>query len=280
MKPLWTDLGKWEKYAMELKDRVAIINDKNIGRLLNLYGEIKSVDELSKIVNNHLSVAIDEIEEDETTCALKGLNVMNLGSVLAHGTAISTQEALADVTPINWSDDVMDGQYKNETIIKAKTEEKDMTKELSIESIKKELMDALVGDMRIITSFGNKEKRRATDYIGTNIFNYLDDSVDNICHIDAYINFDVMKLRDHYDVFIQLKAHKDITYRNNKHVNLLDEISKYIEEIVSELYPYYSLYADVPGGCIDRCLRRNIRFSLYNNDAEKYQKSLEDKASA
>lgn len=49
---------------MELKDRVAIIEEKNMCRLLKLYGEIKDVDELSKIINRHLEVVIDEIEED------------------------------------------------------------------------------------------------------------------------------------------------------------------------------------------------------------------------
>ena len=49
---------------MELKDKVVIIDDRNISRLLDLYGEIKDVDELSKIVNRHLEVVIDEIEED------------------------------------------------------------------------------------------------------------------------------------------------------------------------------------------------------------------------
>lgn len=49
---------------MELKDKVVIIDEKNISRLLNLYEDIKDVDELSKIVNRHLEVAIDEIEED------------------------------------------------------------------------------------------------------------------------------------------------------------------------------------------------------------------------
>ena len=49
---------------MELKDRVVIIDDRNISRLLNLYGEIKDVEELSKIINRHLEVVIDEIEED------------------------------------------------------------------------------------------------------------------------------------------------------------------------------------------------------------------------
>ncbi len=49
---------------MELKDRVVIIEEKNMCRLLSLYGKIKDVDELSKIINRHLSVVIDEIEED------------------------------------------------------------------------------------------------------------------------------------------------------------------------------------------------------------------------
>ena len=49
---------------MELKDRVIILDEKNASRLLNLYGDIKGVDELSKIVNGHMSVVTDEIEED------------------------------------------------------------------------------------------------------------------------------------------------------------------------------------------------------------------------
>ena len=49
---------------MELKDKVVIIDDRNISRLLALYEHIKDVEELSKIVNRHLEVAIDEIEED------------------------------------------------------------------------------------------------------------------------------------------------------------------------------------------------------------------------
>lgn len=49
---------------MELKDKVVILDENNISRLLNLYGDIKDIDELSKIVNRHLEVAIDEIEED------------------------------------------------------------------------------------------------------------------------------------------------------------------------------------------------------------------------
>ncbi len=48
---------------MKLNERVAIITEENISRLSHLYGEI-DIDDLSRIVNNHLKVAIDEIEED------------------------------------------------------------------------------------------------------------------------------------------------------------------------------------------------------------------------
>lgn len=48
---------------MKLNERVAIITEEIISRLSRLYGEI-DIDDLSRIVNNHLKVAIDEIEED------------------------------------------------------------------------------------------------------------------------------------------------------------------------------------------------------------------------
>ena len=53
---------------MELKDRIVIIDEKNMNRLEKLYDGIKDTDELSKIVNSHLSVVFDEIEEDEKMC--------------------------------------------------------------------------------------------------------------------------------------------------------------------------------------------------------------------
>ncbi len=48
---------------MKLNERVAIISEENINRLSYLYGEM-DIDDLSRIVNNHLKVVIDEIEED------------------------------------------------------------------------------------------------------------------------------------------------------------------------------------------------------------------------
>ena len=48
---------------MGLNERVAIITEKNMNGLLRLYGKI-DIDDLSRTVNNHLKVAIGEIEDD------------------------------------------------------------------------------------------------------------------------------------------------------------------------------------------------------------------------
>lgn len=48
---------------VELKDRVAIISEENFSRLSSLYGEL-DIEDLQRIVNKHITVAIDEIEED------------------------------------------------------------------------------------------------------------------------------------------------------------------------------------------------------------------------
>lgn len=48
---------------VNLKDRVTIISEGNFNRLLKLYGEL-DIEDLQRIVNKRISVAIDEIEED------------------------------------------------------------------------------------------------------------------------------------------------------------------------------------------------------------------------
>lgn len=48
---------------MKLNEQIAIITEENISKLSRLYGKI-DIDDLSRIVNNHIKVAIDEIEED------------------------------------------------------------------------------------------------------------------------------------------------------------------------------------------------------------------------
>lgn len=49
---------------MNPNERMAIITEENLRGLTRLYGEIDT-DELSRIVNKHIAVAIEEITEDE-----------------------------------------------------------------------------------------------------------------------------------------------------------------------------------------------------------------------
>lgn len=149
-----------------------------------------------------------------------------------------------------------------------------MTKELSIKSIKEELMNALLGDMRIINSFSNNGEKKVKDYIGRNIFGYLNEKA-SCSYTDTYINFDVMKSRGCYDVFILLKMHKDLV--KNEAVNGLDDVSECIEEIVNEVYPYHKSYSDVPVDVVsNNYVKRNIRFTLRPIDKDGYEKSLEN----
>lgn len=48
---------------MALKDRVAVIDEELFERLKKLYGQIDIAD-LDRIINKHIRVAIEEIEED------------------------------------------------------------------------------------------------------------------------------------------------------------------------------------------------------------------------
>lgn len=48
---------------MELKDRVVAVDEMNMTKSSRLYGEL-NIDELGHIVNKHLGVYMDEIEED------------------------------------------------------------------------------------------------------------------------------------------------------------------------------------------------------------------------
>ena len=149
-----------------------------------------------------------------------------------------------------------------------------MTKELSIKTIKEELMNALLEDMRIINSFSNKGEKKVKDYIGKNIFGYLNENA-SCSYTDTYIHFDVMKSRGCYDVFVILKSHKDLV--KNEAVNGLDDISEWIEEIVNGVYPYHKSYSDVPVNAVsNNYVRRNIKFTLRPIDKDGYEKSLEN----
>lgn len=49
---------------MELKDRVVIVSKENMSGIQKLYGKC-TMDDMERIVNNHIAVAIEEINEDK-----------------------------------------------------------------------------------------------------------------------------------------------------------------------------------------------------------------------
>lgn len=49
---------------MKLTDKVTVISEENMEGLTLLYGKLNT-DDLERIINKHIAVAIEEIKEDE-----------------------------------------------------------------------------------------------------------------------------------------------------------------------------------------------------------------------
>lgn len=136
-----------------------------------------------------------------------------------------------------------------------------MTKELSIKSIKEELMDAFLNNVQIINSFGKYEDiKKTTDYINRNIFNHLNTEED-FTTTDNFINFDVAYERDCYKVIIIVKSHRNLV-NTKDNVNCLDAMCESIREIVDEVCPYHTSYFDRPVRRDDYYVERQIGFTL------------------
>lgn len=148
--------------------------------------------------------------------------------------------------------------------------------ELSIKGIKEDLANALLGDMRIINSFKNRGEIKTKDFIGTNIFGYLDNDNDVRMRTDTYINLDVTRDREdveeYFEILIQAKVHRDLLGKGI--VNKLDDMSSYIEDVVKELYPYCRDYSDKTEGIKGIYAKRNIRFKLIQRDADWYMMDM------
>lgn len=148
--------------------------------------------------------------------------------------------------------------------------------ELSIKSIKEDITKALLEDVRIIKAFSNPRIDKTKDYIGGNIFGYLDDNNEMHTRTDSYIYFDVTEGRtiddyhsdECYDVSIQIKVHKDLL--GNEIVNRLDNMSFYVEDIIKELYPYHLDYSNKTEGIKSKFAKRNIHFVLSQKNADIY----------
>lgn len=151
------------------------------------------------------------------------------------------------------------------------TDIKSITKELSIENIKKELMDTFLSDMRIINSFADK-RDKTTDYIRKNVFDYLDE-INSCNRVDNYICFDVAQRNNNYDVYVVIKTHKDILDKDGN--NRLDYLANIVEGIVKKAYPYMTRYQNNPKICANHYAERHIYFSLEEFEKNCYENGKE-----
>ncbi len=144
-----------------------------------------------------------------------------------------------------------------------------MAKELSIATIKKEFMDALLNNVQIINSFGKYEDiKKTTDYINRNIFNHLN-SREDYAITDKFVNFDVSYEKDSYRVIIIVKVHRDL-FNITDDTNCLDVMCSSIREIIDELYPYCVGYSDRPVRRGDYYVERQITFTLYEEKRKQW----------
>lgn len=155
-----------------------------------------------------------------------------------------------------------------------------MSKELSVKSIKEELMTSLLDDVKILQLFSNGSVEKVSDLVGKNIFSYLPrfDTEEplvimgeDLTRVDSYIYFDVADHRG-FNVMITVKSHRDLV--SGDVVNCVDEISDVIEKIAKEVYPYHRCFSSIPK-TQGKFVERHISFKLYPLDKDGYEKSIE-----
>ncbi|MCM1113535.1 MAG: hypothetical protein NC399_09810 [Muribaculum sp.] len=73
--------------------------------------------------NEHI---LNEKGDENMEMVKSGYTPLDVGFILAHGQAVSSQEILSDITPVDWSEDVLSGKDKGKTIIKSKGEEDEL----------------------------------------------------------------------------------------------------------------------------------------------------------
>lgn len=76
-----------------------------------------------KKLNNNSSGITKGKGDESMNMAESSYTKLDVGFILNHGKSVSSQEALSEVTPIEWSEDVLSGKYKDKTIIKSKDSE-------------------------------------------------------------------------------------------------------------------------------------------------------------
>lgn len=65
----------------------------------------------------------DKKGDENMEMVKSGFAPVDVSTILSRGQVVSSQEILSEITPINWSEDVLSGNYKDKAIIKSKGKE-------------------------------------------------------------------------------------------------------------------------------------------------------------
>ena len=131
-----------------------------------------------------------------------------------------------------------------------------MTKELSIESIKKEIIDKLMNSMEVL-KYLEADKRVAegmklNDLYNNGIFDY-----DSSCAWGNYITVEVAEYDSHRTVNTTDRTYVVIIKMGLKNEEDICTMSKVITDIVNKLYPDRRKFSNVPFVTMDNCVSVN-----------------------
>lgn len=127
-----------------------------------------------------------------------------------------------------------------------------------IAEIKTTIMNALLGDLRILKLFGIDGYDNTSQYLGRHIYPFLRGEND-CCYVGTYVYFDVVERDDDYKITFEIKAHKDISccVPNN-----IDKIEAYIKEDMSKTFGVNSAHYTSPSICRGRYVEKTVDFLI------------------
>lgn len=136
-----------------------------------------------------------------------------------------------------------------------------------IANVKATIMNALLGDLRILQMFNEDNAKNPSACIYKNMFPYL--SANNSHYkVDNYIYFDVAEDDERYKLIFELKSHINIKQGS---VYILDKLVEYIQENIMKIYPMCrNLHID-PSARRDVFVEKRIDFSVYKYEMSATQ---------
>lgn len=144
-----------------------------------------------------------------------------------------------------------------------------MTKELSIENIKKELINKISNNSEILEYFENHlcdDHKKMTRYLREYGTKYIKDNciVPYDMSMSGYCNFITVEVtEDEMVIYEKTEKHYTITIMVNlEDKNAMGVISVILGNIATELYPDRSNYRNIVSSIEDRQLVRVVQFTI------------------